>query len=70
MQLTKDNIINAIRQDFPFIKEKYGVANIGLFGSFAKGTNHHLSDLDFMVELTAPIANNYFGLWDYLEKKI
>ncbi len=49
MQLTKDNIINSLRQDFPFIKEKYGVANIGLFGSFTKGTNHYLSDLDFMV---------------------
>mgnify|MGYP002260175364 CR=1 FL=1 len=35
---TKERIIRILRKELPFLKEKYGVEKIVLYGSFAKGT--------------------------------
>jgi predicted nucleotidyltransferase len=67
--MQKEEIIKALREDLPLLKTKYGVRSIGLFGSYATGTNGADSDLDFLVELSAPLAKNYFGLWAYLESR-
>ena len=67
--MQKEEIINALRADMPALRERYGVQSIGLFGSFAKGRNGEDSDLDFLVEVGAPLLDNYFGLWDFLENR-
>lgn len=69
LSMQKDDIINALRTDLPELKNRYGVQSIGLFGSYAKGKNHKDSDLDFLVEVSAPLSENYFGLWDFLEHR-
>lgn len=35
--LTKEKVINILRKDLPFLKEKYGVEKVAIFGSLAKG---------------------------------
>ena len=51
------------------MRNKYGVLNIGLFGSYAKGTQYADSDIDFLVELEAPRFDWIAGLQIYLEEK-
>lgn len=67
--MQKEEIIQVLRAELPLLKTEYGVQSIGLFGSYAAGRNQPDSDLDFLVELTDPLAKNYFGLWAYLEKR-
>ncbi len=67
--MTKETIIESLRKDLPYLKNTFGVQTIGLFGSYSKNENTNNSDLDFFVEVDKPLAKNYFGLWNYLEKK-
>jgi predicted nucleotidyltransferase len=67
--MQKEEIIRVLREDLPLLKRDYGVQSIGLFGSYATGENGADSDLDFLVELSAPLAENYFGLWTFLENR-
>jgi len=67
--MTKEFIISSLREELLYIKNKFGVKSIGLFGSYSKNINNSNSDLDFFVEVDEPIAKNYFGLWSYLETK-
>jgi predicted nucleotidyltransferase len=67
--MQKTEIIKAIRDDLPYLKNKYGVNFIGLFGSFVRDQQKTDSDIDFYVDVKEPLADNFFGLWDFLEKK-
>lgn len=69
MNMQKEEIITVLRAELPLLKKEYGVLSIGLFGSYAAGRNHPESDLDFLVELSAPLAKNYFSLWAFLENR-
>ena len=67
--MTKEFIIESLRDELPYLKNKFGVQSIGLFGLCSKNGNDKKNDLDFFVEVGEPVAKNYFGLWNYLEKK-
>jgi len=49
------------------IRKKYGVVILGIFGSYARGEQDELSDIDILVELKKPIGLKFFELWDELE---
>lgn len=51
----------------PYLAKEYGVARIGLFGSFAAQTASEESDIDLLVEFHAPIGLRFMELVDYLE---
>ena len=38
----------------PYLYEKYGVTEIGVFGSYVRGEQRPDSDIDILVELTEP----------------
>ena len=46
---------------------KYGVKQIGLFGSYVNGTAHAASDIDLLVELERSTFHDYMGLVLFLE---
>ncbi len=46
---------------------KYGVKQIGLFGSYVNGTAHAASDIDLLVELERSTFRNYMELVLFLE---
>lgn len=50
------------------IRKKYGVIIIGIFGSYAKGVQREVSDIDILIELERPIGLKFFELWENLEK--
>jgi len=67
--LSKTEIINLIRTEKDFLKENFGVINIGLFGSYAKNQQHQDSDIDLLVEFSEPRFDWIASLQIYMEKK-
>jgi len=49
------------------IRKKYGVRILGIFGSYARGEQKKVSDIDILVEIERPIGLKFFELWDDLE---
>lgn len=64
---TKEKIIDILRKELPYLKERYGVERIAIFGSFAKGVQRGKSDVDILVQLEKPLGLGFVGLAFYLE---
>jgi predicted nucleotidyltransferase len=68
--MTGQEILDLLREEKPYLKKKFGVLSIGLFGSYAKGTQRPGSDVDLLVELEKPRFDFLAGLQLHLENKI
>jgi len=64
---TIEEIKRILKEHREEIREKYGVAIVGVFGSYAREEQNKTSDLDIIVELERPIGLKFYELWDYLE---
>jgi uncharacterized protein len=67
--MANKEILDALREEKPYLLEKFGVLSIGLFGSYAKGTERPDSDIDVLVEFKEPRFELLAGLQIYLERK-
>lgn len=65
--MTKDQVIEIIKQKYPYLKSEYGVKRMGLFGSFAKQAQTEASDIDILVEFERPIGLKFIELSEYME---
>jgi hypothetical protein len=43
-----------LRQQKPYLAEKYGVTELGVFGSYVRGEQRPDSDIDLLIELERP----------------
>ena len=68
--MNKNEVIDKLRAIKPVLQKNFAVKTLGLFGSFADGTNTDESDVDIMVELGHPIGWNFFKLEKQLEKAL
>ena len=68
--MTRQEILNFLQEKKPYLREEFGVLSIGLFGSYAKGTQRPESDVDLYVELTERRFDFLVGLQLYLEDNI
>lgn len=69
--MTLEDIKNIIKKNLPFIKEKYGVSEVGIFGSFATGEEKEGSDVDILVEFDRSITLfGYADLKNFLEDQL
>ncbi len=66
-QLTKQQLLDKLRQERPFLAEKYGVARLALYGSFAQGSQTEESDVDLLVQLMRPLGLEFIDLAYHLE---
>ena len=57
-------ILEKLREAKPFLQKKYPIAQIGLFGSYARGEATEDSDIDILVEFNASIG---WGIMDFVE---
>ena len=64
---TKEETINILKKELPYLKAFFGVKRIGLFGSFSKGIQREDSDVDIIVEFEKPIGLKFVELADYIE---
>jgi hypothetical protein len=60
--ISKDEIINKLRELKPNLQNDYSVKEIGLFGSFSDETFNEESDIDILVELNQPVGWKFFFL--------
>jgi len=51
-----EEIKQKIKELTPYLKEKYGVSNIGIFGSYLRGEENKESDLDVLVKFEESAA--------------
>ncbi len=64
----KEEILEKLRKELPFISNEFKVKRVGLFGSFASDSSNSDSDIDLVVEFEKPIGFKFFTLADHLEK--
>jgi len=62
-----DDILLILEEQKPILREKFSVREIGVFGSYARGTATAESDIDFFVVFDRKSVDNITGLWLYLE---
>lgn len=61
---TLADIKQILQAQKPYLAEKYGVTEIGIFGSYVRGEQRPESDLDVLIELTDPPTISLLGLVD------
>jgi predicted nucleotidyltransferase len=65
-----EQIKDIIQQEYPYLKNHFGIKRIGLFGSFSTNTAKENSDIDLVVEFDTPIGFKFMTLAEYLGKKL
>lgn len=66
--LTGDDVLAALREHKSALVERFGVAGLALFGSFARGDAGADSDVDVLVRFDGPATSkSYFGTQFYIE---
>jgi hypothetical protein len=68
--LSQNKTIRILKKELPFLRDKYGVERIAIFGSFAKGKQGRKSDIDILVDLRKPLGLDFVELADRLEEKL
>ncbi len=67
---TLEEIKETLKKQKPFLKDKYHIRDIGIFGSFVKGEQQEKSDLDLLVEFEKPVGFfKFLELEEYLEMR-
>lgn len=67
VKFTRDDVIRLLRERRREIS-RFGVREIGIFGSFARGEQRPDSDVDVLVDMSEPSFDAYMDLLFYLEK--
>jgi predicted nucleotidyltransferase len=67
--LTREEILQFLRENKERFAEQYGVTKLGLFGSFARNEATEESDVDICVELAEPTYDVVFDLWEEIVGK-
>lgn len=62
-----ENIEEILKSQKNFLKEKFRVKKIGIFGSFSRNEQSDNSDIDILVEFYEPIGWDFFDLQEYLK---
>lgn len=67
--LTKEVILQVLKHQKAYFAKELGVKRIGLFGSYARGTQLPGSDIDLLIEMP-PDFTNLCAVWKILEKEM
>jgi uncharacterized protein len=67
--MNKQSIITSIKAEKNYLQQHFGVEEIALFGSYARGEEKPDSDIDILVATKTKTLSNYFSLLDYLQAK-
>ena len=65
--MTREQILDFLRQHKQEMHDRFGVVKIGLFGSYARGSAREDSDIDVAIEMSTYSADGYFGVLHLLE---
>ena len=66
--MNRDEALDLLRRHKPALAERFGVAELSLFGSFARDQATDHSDVDILVRFDGPATSKaFFGLQFYIE---
>lgn len=57
-----------LKKNKPYLKKKFKVQEIGIFGSYARGEATKTSDIDILVNFSDKIGQEFVDLKEYLEE--
>ena len=70
-EISKSEIVKTIRKEKKFLKDKYNVNEIGLFGSFSRSAQNKRSDIDILIDFSViPDLFTYVEIMLYLKEKL
>ena len=64
-----EEVLQLLRDALPDLRQRYPIARIGIFGSYARGEQTPDSDVDVLVEFNGPIGIEFIDLADDLERR-
>ena len=64
---SREEILKTLKQSSEFLSSEFSVKKIAVFGSAARNTITSDSDIDIVVEFSAPIGFRFNQLVEYLE---
>lgn len=65
--LNREIILEKLRAVKPELQSRYGLTELGLFGSFARNEQNSHSDIDLIVALSEPSFKNYCRVSEAVE---
>lgn len=68
--MSRVEILKMLKSFYKKHSEQYGIINIGLFGSVARGQGTEKSDIDIVVKLKTQDLFNLIGIKQDLEKAV
>jgi len=68
--MTEQELLDILREEKPYLQKEFGLLSIGIFGSYAKGTQGPESDIDLLIEMAEPSFDFLAGLQIYLESRL
>ncbi|MCX7048998.1 MAG: nucleotidyltransferase domain-containing protein [Candidatus Sumerlaeota bacterium] len=66
--MTKEQILITLGEELPFLQREFGVKRLGLFGSYARGTQTDLSDVDIVAEFDRSIGLRFMEFSEHIEQ--
>lgn len=68
--LTTSDIENKLQAIKPILTDKFHISRIGYFGSYSRGEQAEMSDLDLLVDFSQPVGWEFFTLENFLEQAL
>ncbi len=68
MKITKEEILQKLKEIKPSLQEKYNLTELALFGSYARNEQTENSDIDIMVEFNPKSYKGFLYSIDEIEK--
>lgn len=66
--MNRDEVLSTLQRHKPVLAQRFGVAELALFGSFARDRAGDESDVDILVRFHGPAtAKTFFGVQFYIE---
>ncbi|MEE9377058.1 MAG: nucleotidyltransferase family protein [Candidatus Lokiarchaeia archaeon] len=62
-----EKVEKILKKHKEYLRNKFYIEKIGVFGSYSKGTQKNKSDIDIFVEFYHPIGWKFFTLKQFLE---
>ena len=56
--MDRQEVLDTLQRHKPILKERFGVTELALFGSFARDQATEESDVDILVKFNAPATSN------------
>ena len=67
MESMRKEVIQKLKDHRNYLSSEYGLKRIGIFGSYAKGTQNKDSDVDIIAEFENPIGLKFVDFTEFLE---